>query len=89
MVAVLPESNLEEFLKILQSKFNDSLEVNDYQLKLISKKEEHTGSRKKIVLLSPEEVEKQQALMIEMEFAMAELELDIEMMQMRKHRMAA
>lgn len=89
MVAVLLEKNLEEFLKILQSKFNDSLEISDYQLKLISKKEEHTGKRKKIVLLSPEEVEKQQALMIEMEFAMAELELDIEMMKMRKHRIAA
>lgn len=89
MVAFLPHKKLEEFLNILQSKFNDSLKIESYQFDLIADQANQDVKRKPIKLLSPEEVQTQDAIIIEMDFAMAMLELDIELMRMRKNKRAA
>jgi hypothetical protein len=78
MQATMPEDHIETLAEILQRKHSVSLSLGHNQLALIKPNSERPGTRKKIVLPSPEnEMESERIRLLELEAEALALELEL------------
>ncbi|MDP1800838.1 MAG: strawberry notch C-terminal domain-containing protein [Bacteroidota bacterium] len=84
MVAILPHKKLDDFLNILQSKFDDSIKIESYQFDLISQEAHEIKHRKPIVLLSEDEIEEQEELALLALSVEVEMEMEIELLRLQQ-----